>query len=267
MAVITLTTDMGLQDHYDAAVKAAILREYPEAKVVDISHEIPVFQLFQASFVLRNVYRDFPEGSVHIIGVRPEADEGEGHLIAFYKGHYFIAADNGVLSLIFDEGPERLIKVDRELSDMDRTFPTKGVFAPLACRLLKGEKLESLGTATSEFTELARFHPAVDEKRIRGTIIHVDSYANAISNISRELFERVGKNRNFAIRFRGSGSGIQRISGHYNEVEEGERVALFGSSDYLEVAINKGAPGHGEGAHKLLGLKVNDSIMVEFHDR
>lgn len=267
MAVITLTTDMGLKDHYDAAVKAVILRECPEVQVVDISHSVPPFDITRASFVLKNVFREFPEGSVHIIGVNPHREEGRKHLIGRADGHYFIAADNGIFSLLFEEGPDELVQLSDEISEKDRTFPTKGVFASVACQLVQGKEMDSFGEATSEHLEKSLFRPVVDENVVRGSILYFDSYDNAITNISRGLFDEVGKGRDFTLRFRGAPEEIRRVSDHYGDAPEGEKVALFGSSGYLEIAINKGAPGTGEGARKLFGLKLDDSVQIEFHDR
>ncbi len=267
MAVITLTTDMGLKDHYDAVVKAVILQYCPEARIIDISNQIPPFDIARASFVLKNSYPDFPEGSVHIVGVDPDLEEDKCHLIARFQGQYFIAADNGVLPLIFDQAPEQLVRIDHSISLEDVTFPTKGVFARIGCQLLNGADMESFGDTIENYVEKGQIRPVVDGNILRGTIIYIDSYENAITNISKELFEEVRKERPFTLRFRTSRSEIRRISEHYNDVPEGSNVALFGSSGYLEVAINKGAPGVGEGAHRLLGLKTDDSVQIEFHDR
>ncbi|MFB6257555.1 MAG: S-adenosyl-l-methionine hydroxide adenosyltransferase family protein [Flavobacteriales bacterium] len=267
MGLITLTTDMGLQDHYDAVVKATILKECPDARIIDISHQIPPFDIARASFVLKNAFRDFPEGSVHILGVDPDLEEGKPHLIARYQGQYFIAADNGILSLIFEEKPEGIVVIDRDISREDITFPTKGVFAKVACRIVQGTSMEELGSSTDDLVEKSRYRPVVDGNTLRGTIIHIDSYDNAITNIDKALFEDIGQGRSFTLRFRSSRNEIRKISDHYSDVPPGENVALFGSSGYLEVAINKGAPGSGEGARRLFGLKQDDSVHVEFHDR
>ncbi len=267
MAVITLTTDMGLQDHYDAVVKAVILQECPEARIVDISHNIPPFAITQAAFVLKNAYPDFPEGTVHIIGVDPDLEEGRSHLVAYLNGQYFITADNGILSLIFEKKPDRLIRIRKELSMADITFPTKGVFARAACELIRGKALEELGEPVEDHVEKSHYRPVVEGNSIRGSIIHIDSYDNAITNIGKELFEEVGQGRAFSLRFRASRNELRRISTHYNDVPPGHAVALFGSSGFLEIAINKGAPGTGEGARRLFGLKLDDSVQIEFYDR
>ena len=96
MAVITLTTDLGLKDYYVGSIKGAILKDIPSAHIIDISHDIPSFDISVASFCLKNVYKDFPDGSIHIIGVAPSADENTLHLVIEKDGHFFIGADNGI---------------------------------------------------------------------------------------------------------------------------------------------------------------------------
>ncbi len=141
MAVITLTTDLGLVDNYVASVKGAILKGYPEATIVDITHEVPQFDLQKSAFILRNCYQDFPEGTVHILGVNSEADVNIPHVALFANGHYFIGADNGVFSLIFDNPPEKVVELTIS-QDTDRvTFPTKDVFVKAACHIARGGTL------------------------------------------------------------------------------------------------------------------------------
>lgn len=267
MALITLTTDMGLQDHYDAVVKAVILQKCPQARIVDITHGISPFAITEASFVLKNAYPDFPEGSVHIIGVDPDLEEGKPHLLALSHGQYFIAADNGIFSLIFDERPEKLVRIKDEFSKADITFPTKGVFAKVACEMIRGTEMEELGERVTDYVEKNHYQPALEGNTMRGRIIHLDVYDNAITNISKALFEETGQGRSFSIRFRASRNELRKISAHYSDVPPGHAVALFGSSGYLEIAINKGAPGTGEGAGRLFGLKLDDSVQIEFYDR
>ena len=129
MAIITLTTDLGLVDNYVASVKGAILKEIPETTIVDITHEIPSFDLQKSAFVLRNCYEDFPEGTIHIVGVNSESDVDTPHIAIYASGHYFIGADNGVFSLNFDNPPDKIVELTLS-QDTDRiTFPTKSRFS------------------------------------------------------------------------------------------------------------------------------------------
>ena len=264
MAIITLTSDMGLKDYYVASVKGSILSQLPDCRIVDITHEIPPFDIATASFVLRNTFNEFPKGTVHIIGVNPEADLQTAHLAVEYNGHFFIGADNGIFSLLFDRPATQIVELHLDQDSDELTFPTKHVFVKAACHIARGGTLEVIGRTLDHFTEKALIRPVVEGSVIRGAAIYIDSYGNVITNITEDLFNKVRRDRDFAIYFRRAAYEIRQIHQAYNEVPEGEKVALFSASGYLEIAINKGVEGSGGGANKLFGLKINDTIRIEF---
>lgn len=267
MAIITLTTDMGLKDYYVASVKGAILSQFPEAIIVDITHDVPAFDIAQASFVIRNTFHDFPKGTVHIIGVNPEADLQTAHVAVEFEGHYFIGADNGIFSLLFDRPADEIVELNLSQDSDELTFPTKHVFVKAACHLARGGTMEVIGRKIEEVKQRQLFRAVVEGNVIRGQVIYIDSYGNVISNITETLFKEVGRGRPFSIYFRRASYDIHRISEAYHDVPEGEKVALFSATGYLEIAINKGVEGSGGGANKLFGLKLNDTIRIEFEDR
>ncbi len=262
-AIITLTTDMGTRDHYVAAVKGAILTQAPEALIVDVSHGITPFNNAQAAFVLRNCYRDFPAGTIHVIGVNPETDGKTPHLVARHDGHFFVGADNGIFSLLFDGRPQEAFELTIKLDDDHAAFPTKNVFVKAACHLARGGTPEVIGRKVASVREQLGFRPAVDKEGIRGAVMYVDAYGNAITNISRELFEGTVRNRTFRIAFSRSANDITTVHQSYGEVPAGERVALFGASGFLELAVNKGVEGAGGGAARLFGLRVQDPVRID----
>src|SRR5512138_1750299 len=145
MAIITLTSDWGLRDHYIGSVKGAILRQHPEAVIVDISHLVEPFNLNQAAFIIRNSYRSFPKGTIHILGINEEASIETPHTLVLHEGHYFIGADNGIFSLIFDEKPEQILEIDVVQDSDYYTFPSRDVFAKVACHIAQGLPYEELG--------------------------------------------------------------------------------------------------------------------------
>jgi len=260
MAVITLTTDLGLVDNYVASVKGAILKGYPEATIIDITHEVPTFDFQKSAFILRNCYQDFPEGTVHIIGVNSEADVNIPHVALFANGHYFIGADNGVFSLIFDNPPEKVVELTIS-QDTDRvTFPTKDVFVKAACHIARGGTLEVIGTAKYELSVRTMFRAVSENNIIKGIATYIDHYGNVITNISETQFRNFGNGRSFKILFRREEYEIDVISPSYASVVEGERVAMFSSTGYIEIAINKA------NASKLFGINQGDTIRVEFYD-
>ncbi len=262
MKVITLTTDMGSEDHYQAVVKGAIIRRCSTARIIDISHRITPFDIAHASFVLRNAYPEFPEGSVHIIGVDPETTEKNRPLVVHHDNHYFIGSDNGIFSLLFDNKAQNAYEI--ATNQEERTFPTKSLFARAACDIVEGKQPGDIGTPAGEIVQRSLFRAVVEENTIRGMVIHIDTYGNVITNITRDLFAEGVQGKRYTINFRGRSYSIQKVHNTYNEVPEGEKVALFSSSGYLEIAINKGTKGTGGGAAGLFGLKKNDPVVVEF---
>lgn len=258
MAIITLTTDLGLKDNYVAAVKGSIYRHLPEAQIVDISHDISKFNVFETAFVLRNVYRDFPEGSVHIIGVMPEETESYPHLAIQCDGHYFIGTDNGVFSLLFEKRPDQMVKIELKRENPINTFPTRDVFVQAATHLARGGTLSVLGSTVETVNARAMPKPVVEADQIRGSVLYIDSYGNIISNISRSMFDKVGQGRKFRVSFRKPGFDIIELSESYSDVIMAERLALFGSTNLLEIAISYG------NASKLMGMEVNDMVSVSF---
>jgi S-adenosyl-L-methionine hydrolase (adenosine-forming) len=254
MSVITLTTDFGVKDHYAAAVKGAIIRTYPEAKIIDISHHIDKHDTSGAAFVIKNCFREFPAGSVHLIGINEEASSTYPFLAVEAEGQFFIGTDNGVFSLILEDIPAKLIRIETNIELP--TFPAKDVFVPAACHLARGGKLEDLGKPIERFNQKMELAAYVDQNSIRGAVIYLDSYGNAITNITRKHFEQIGSNRNFSIM--GIGYEIKTISKTYGDVSEGEVVVIFNSGGNLEIALNKGS------AADLVGLKHRLPIRIEF---
>lgn len=260
MAIITLTTDLGLVDNYVASVKGAILKEAPEATIIDITHEVPSFDLQKSAFILRNCYLDFPEGTIHILGVNSEADVNIPHVALFANGHYFIGADNGVFSLIFDNPPEKVVELTIS-QDTDRiTFPTKDIFVKAACHIARGGTLEVIGTARYELSVRTMFRAVSENNIIKGIATYIDHYGNVITNISESQFKNFGNGRSFKILFRSAEYEIDKISTSYSSVLDVKAVALFSSTGYIEIAINKA------NASKLFGINQGDTIRVEFYD-
>lgn len=259
MAIITLTTDFGHRDFYQSALKGSILSQLPGVNIVDISHQIAPFNIAQAAYVIRNAYRFFPEESVHLIGVDPHYQEEARYLALNSEGHYFIGPDNGIFSLIFDRQPEKIVEIGLKADPAYTHFPVLDIFVKAACHLADKSPLDALGPAVSGINQRALLQPVQQANLIRGNVIHIDSFQNVITNISYHIFNQVGKGRNFDLYFKRNES-ISTISKHYNEVLEGEKLALFGISGLLEIAINKG------NAAGLLGLDLNDIVIIEFED-
>lgn len=258
MPIITLTSDWGTGNHYAGAVKGALLKALPDATIVDITHDISCFDIMKASFVLKNAYPNFPAGTIHLIGINSEAGINTPHIAVQYKDQYFIGADNGVFSLLFDEAPAESVELDI-IQDTDYfTFSTRDVFVKAAAMIGSGQTLQEIGHSHTGLNERFPFNPVVYPDRIVGKVIFIDHYENVFINIDQPLFKEVGKGRDFLISFRSPGEGIEQIHQSYSDVVPGERLALFGATGFLEIAINQGK------AASLLGMHMNDSVSVDF---
>ncbi|MBD80725.1 MAG: hypothetical protein CL840_17555 [Crocinitomicaceae bacterium] len=258
MSIITLTTDLGLKDFYVGALKGSIYKQFPEAHIVDISHDISKFNIMEAAFVIQNAFFEFPKGSIHILGVKAEQTLDSVHVAVEYKDHIFLAADNGIFSLFLEEPPSKIFELTVRSSSPFPTFPTKDVLAKAACHLARGGTLEVIGKPMKELKELNTYKPVLEGNTIVGSVIYLDSYGNAVTNITQSLFESFGKNREFTIITKVSGYNIKTIRDNYHDVNGGERLAIFGTNGHLEIAMNIGVAG------KLMGLKINDNIKIEF---
>lgn len=276
MNVITLTTDMGLKDYYVASVKGRIFSLLPGVSLVDISHNVKPFNFSQAAYFVKSTYTDFPINTVHIIGVDAEPlvnlsnpDLSSLPMVIKYNNHYFIGIDNGFFSLLTDgEEVEEIWVLEDVLSKPDlMKFATKNILVPAACHIASGKPLDLIASKTERFKKALRPNPVIEGNTLKGTIIHIDHYGNAITNIKKSDFLRMGKNVPFTIYFRQKEYYIDTISLGYNEVPNGEKVALFNDTGLLEIAINKGTPESGGGANGLFGLRINDIIRIEFTPR
>ncbi len=275
MPIITLTTDFGIKDHFVGAVKGSIYSELPDAKIVDISHQISPFNIMQTAYIVRNAYKTFPKGTVHIIGVDAELSKHNKHIALHLDGHYFICADNGVISLLIDEiKPKEIV----EITIQNHYFLpfTLENFVKVACHIVRGGTLDVVGRKIKEIKKLSEFKPIVssDNNRIKGNIIYIDNYGNSISNISKKLFKKVGKGRPFEIDARGH--IFKKLYEKYSDIvtfsettnsftgKDGEALTLFNSSDFLEFSIYRSNLETYGGACTLLGLDYLKSIEVRF---
>jgi len=256
MAIITLTTDLGIKDYYVALLKAEILKCCTDANIIDISHQVEPFDIFQAAFLIKNCYKEFPEGTIHIIGMDSGSKDDRRYLIGINKKQYFIGPDNGVLSLIFDGNPEMIYSINIE-EEHNSIFPSRAILTRAACHLARGQDVKEISKQVENMVEKTILQPVVKDSVIQGNVIYIDSFRNIIVNIDKDLFDRIGQGRPVRISYH-KREYIDRISKDYSEVPEGEALSLFGSSGYLEIALNM-AP-----ASSLLGIQVGETIQVEF---
>ena len=270
MALITLTTDFGLQDAYVAGLKARLYQQLESPEIVDISHLIDPFHIGQAAYVVRSIYRNFPEGSIHFIGVDFNQTPEQELIIALLNEHYFVCSDNGFLSLVEpDINPTHCIVIT-----LPQPTPFEKAISAIA-HLQRGGALSVIGSSFDKLKQRTQHVPIINAKQteIQGHVLHIDRYGNVITNITKKLFERIGQQRAFVIHARNH--NFERVYNDYHEVirfdipkenreEDGKKLALFNSQGHLELAIYKGNPNYGGGASSLFGLSYLDPVRVAF---
>jgi S-adenosyl-L-methionine hydrolase (adenosine-forming) len=257
MAIITLTTDLGDKDIYQAALKGSILRSLPTVNIVDITHAVSAFNIQQAAFILKNSFHYFPDGTVHLIGIDTVYNDYTRYLAVRHRNHYFVGADNGIFSLMFAEDPEEMVEINIMQDHKFLHFPLADIFVKAACHLAKGGRLAEIGEPVDGVEKKMNLQPVIEKNLIKGVVIYIDSFQNVITNITKDFFNRIQQGRRFILYFKRNET-ITQLSWHYNEVPEGEKLCLFGISDHLEIAINKG------NASGLLGLNLGDSVIIDF---
>ena len=260
MAIITLTSDWGTKDYYAAAVKGTILSMLPSATIVDITHEIEPFNVSQAGFTLKNCYRCFPPGTIHIIAVDTIESMDFPHVVVKAEGQYFISTDNGIFSHILDGNCDEAFCIDVPQDSDFFTFATRDRFAKVAVMIAKGEPLSNIGARREHLNPGGAFCAVARDNTIEGVVMHIDSYDNLITNISKELFEQERRGRDFTIMVKGDLYTIDEISDSYLDVDVVDLVAIFGTHGYLELALNKAK------LASLCGIEPKASIKVVFHD-
>jgi S-adenosylmethionine hydrolase len=274
-AIITLTTDFGHKDHYVGSMKGRLLGENRDFIIVDISHEIDLFNTLEASYVIGAAYRNFPKGTVHLIGVDCERTAFTKHVVMYWQDQYFIAADNGILSFLTHKyQPEKIYEINIHHLYDDNTDAID-ILLVVASHIAKGGSLDVIGREIKELKEikLQQAHVAADGTAIYGQVIYVDQYGNCISNISKALVKEQARGREYYVSF--GGKKITKIHKTYSDFsgitnedklkqKEGDVLALFNSNQNLEIAIYKSNPKTFGGAKSLFGLAIGSTITVNF---
>jgi hypothetical protein len=248
MALITLTSDIGRQDFLTGAVKGQLLFTNPDFNIIDISHELSPFNYPQAAYVCRNAIKNFPPKTFHIVMVNLFDQKPEHLLFIQHHDQYIGCADNGLITMILEETPEKIVALALSPSEQKNTLYCASVFAKAYQKILDGIPIEEIGDTGVSIEVKNPLRPLLGPKYIEGQIIFIDNFENVIINITKEEFEEQRRGRSFKIVFKRD-EVIDKISESYADVNESEKLALFNSANYLEIAINKG------NAAGLLGLE------------
>ena len=274
MSIITLTTDYGLKDHFVGTLKGKILSDFPEVSIVDISHYVNPFDTAEASYILSASYNSFPKGTVHIIGVDLEANKENQHIVMQWNDHFFIAADNGILSMLSQKiMPQKVVAItihDRlptEATDLD-------VFVKVACHIAKGGALSVIGKEINTLKQSTDLQVILSEDgtQLKGNVIYIDHFGNVVTNISKKQFLASAKGRSYEITFKNQ--TIKNILPSYSAIAssdkypikyyEGVKLAIFNEAGFLEIAIFRSNPLTVGSASTLLGLNYRDVVSIKF---
>jgi S-adenosylmethionine hydrolase len=252
MPVITLTTEWKPDDIYYGIIKGKLCSKCPGTIIIDNAGNIPAFNISHASFVIRNTYNNYPKGSVHIICVHSEAHKDQDYLIVRARDHVFIGTDNGIFNLILNSEPDEVIRIDH-----DENSDELEIFAKAASDIVSGKNPSDLGRSVKTLSERIPLRATIDKDVIIGSIIFIDSYGNAISNITREVFYRVFENKPYRILIQSNKNYTDNISLRYSDVAVGDMLAKFNQLDLLEISIN------GADVSELLSLTVGSVLRID----
>ncbi|MFB0938211.1 MAG: S-adenosylmethionine hydrolase [Urechidicola sp.] len=277
MSLITLTTDFGIKDHFVGAVKGAIYNELPDVTIVDISHLISPFNISETAYILKNAYKSFPEGSIHIIGVDSELNKDMNHIALKLDNHYFICPNNGVISMIASEfRPEKIVEINIH-DRVESSFPVLDVFVKVACHIKRGGTLEVIGKEIEDYKIITDIQPIISSNndKITGSVIYIDNYGNVITNISQKLFNEIRQGREFELM--AGRYPFNKIHEKYSDIVDfsiptderrydGNRLAIFNSAGFIEISIYRSNLNTVGGASSLLNLNYRDQLTITFKD-
>jgi S-adenosylmethionine hydrolase len=257
MAIVTLLTDSGESDHYVAAMKARILSINPGLTLVDISHRVSPCDIAHGAFILRSVFRDFPPGTVHLVGVDAIGNKEDNPIALQLEDHFFVGTDNGLFGLI-SEKPHQQAVILNSINPVETTFPEKDILAPAAARLASGVSITTLGKPLTNFKKMINRQVKATRRLIAGHVVRVDNFGNLITNISKSDFDILSKGKNFTIQF--GGEKFKRIHSNYHQTEQGDCFLIFNNLGLLEIGIYKG------NASELLGLQYDSPVTITFEE-
>jgi hypothetical protein len=255
--IITLTTDFGLSDHFVGVMKGVILGIQPSAQIIDISHGISPYEIAEGAFTIAQAYRYFPKKTIHVVVVDPGVGSARRPLLAEMAGQYFIAPDNGVLSMIFAAEKSKIRHITNEryfLHPLSRTFHGRDVFSPVAAHLAAGVTPAKFGKRIDDYIRASFDKPKQTGRRTwTGTILKVDHFGNLITNFHIDHFPTI---RTHAFALNAGLQPITRLALTFAECEPGDLSAIVGSSGYLEIAASQAS------AAKLLGCSAGSPVEL-----
>ena len=261
-AIITLTTDYGTNDHLVGTLKGVLLKINPEVTIVDITHNVAPFDLLDGALAIGSAYSFFPPRTIHVVVVDPGVGTDRRPLLVTAGNQYFIAPDNGVLSLVYEREQDLIVRhANAEhyyLQPLSKTFHGRDVFAPVAAWLSKNWQPASMGEDISDFKRFGLPRPKSAEGTLKGIVMRVDTFGNLVTNFRAEdLPETSAENGAAAINLQIGDKQISRLVSTFAQGNAGEAIAYVGSSGYVEIAVNKG------NASRTLGIGRGTPVVLE----
>jgi hypothetical protein len=256
---VFLLTDFGTRDPYAAQMKAVILSRVPGARIIDYTHHVPPFSIVQAGFFLWSGYFYFPETSVIVCVVDPGVGTNRRIVLTTYANRIVIAPDNGLTGMLLPEDGQgvRAFQIPFHPHTASRTFHGRDVFAPLAARVMSGERPEELGKEISP-ESLVRSSWADSRRqgnRIRTHVLHVDGFGNCLLGLVIKQWQQIVQTHGKMILH--PLERVVTLVGTYGELDPGRIGFLAGSQGVYELCLRE------DDAAKKLGLAPGDRVELE----
>ncbi|UCE96994.1 MAG: SAM-dependent chlorinase/fluorinase [Candidatus Bathyarchaeota archaeon] len=263
--MLTLLTDFGLKDPYVAEMKAVILNKCPTARIVDISHKIPKFDIHMGAFVLASAASFFPRGTVHLAVVDPGVGTKRRPIILETKHSFFVGPDNGMLMLAaLKEGLQHAYVIENPqfmLPKVSRTFHGRDIFAPAAAYLAKGCAASGFGKEIKDYEMPDFTKPSCERNMVNGEVLHIDDFGNIITNISLKALKELAIHKGDFLKVKISeATTTSRYCEAYGDVSLGETLVILGSHNFLEISVNEGS------AAMRFNAKRGDSVNIQLQE-
>ncbi|HEC80304.1 MAG TPA: hypothetical protein ENI43_03510 [Firmicutes bacterium] len=255
-SIITFTTDFGLRDPYVAEMKGVILSGAPMVKLIDITHSIPPGDILACALTLERAVPCYPPGTIHLVVVDPGVGSERRPIVVISNSQIFVGPDNGFATLAINESDYKAYLIENVRAPSGRvshTFHGRDIFAPACVHLARGGRLSDLGEEIEDIVKIDVRKPEVSVDEVKGEVIYVDHFGNLITNIREGDIKGLDRGRWLVRVGRKWIKGIRR---YYSEVEEGDIIALIGSSGRLEIAVR------GKNAEQVLGISPGNSVVV-----
>ncbi len=264
--IITLTTDFGMSDAYAGVMKGVILSINPNARIVDITHDIPAQDIHEAAFLIHSAHRYFPQGTIHTLVVDPGVGSHRQAIVCQTQHALFVCPDNGILTYLLQETENETAPAkntiaiqnpDYFLTEVSNTFHGRDIFAPVAAHLSLGVPLTNIGPSIQNPVQIPIQKPQRSINTLTGQIVKIDTFGNAITNISDSMLADFSHAAPYQINIRNT--TIRHLKTTYANAKIGEPLAIIGSNGLLEIAVNGGS------AKKTLGITQGDTLKIQKH--